>query len=76
MPYYVYKVTTSPFKLLEKITQFDNFKEASTHAKSIRPSIDPASGTLIKVMFAENELQAEDLLSQVREPEPKTGEDY
>jgi hypothetical protein len=76
MPYFVYKVTTSPIKLLEKLTQFDNFKEASTHAKTLRGDLDPASNIQIKVIFAENELQAEDLLSQVREPEPKTGEDY
>jgi len=28
------------------------------------------------VIFADNELQAEDLLQQVREPEPLIGDDY
>jgi hypothetical protein len=35
-----------------------------------------ADNYTVKVIFAENELQAEDLLNQVREPEPMTGEDY
>ena len=35
-----------------------------------------AAGALVKVIFAENELQAEDLLTQVREAEPITGDDW
>ena len=33
-------------------------------------------GCAVKTVFAENELLAEDLLSQMREPLPETGEGY
>ncbi|MDD5329017.1 MAG: hypothetical protein PHX38_03370 [Sulfuricella sp.] len=75
MPYFVYKIR-QPFKQLEKIDAFPNFKEASAFAKSVRAGISAADNYAVKVIFAENELQAEDLLNQVREPEPMTGEDY
>ena len=74
MPYFVYKIL--PMRLLEKVDQFDSFKEASTFAKGMRAKLTPTDNYTVKVIFAENELQAEDLLSQVREPEPMTGEDY
>jgi hypothetical protein len=74
MPYFVYKIL--PMRLLEKVTQFDTFKEASAFAKDMRSKQTPADNFTVKVMFAENELQAEDLLSQVREPEPMVGDDY
>jgi hypothetical protein len=77
MPYYLYRVTQSgPIKLLEKLDQFDVFKEASGEAKRLRKEADLPAGSQIKVMFAENELQAEDLLNQVREGEPLTGDDW
>jgi len=75
MSYFVYKITP-PFKQLEKIEAFPNFKEASAFAKTVRAGMTAADNFTVKVIFAENELQAEDLLNQVREPEPMTGEDY
>lgn len=74
MPYYVYKVF--PMRILEKVQQFDGFKEASAHAKEQRTLIKPADNYTIKVIFGENELEAEDILSTVRDPQPTTGEDY
>ncbi len=77
MPYYLYRITqTGPVKQLEKLTQFAQFKEASAEAKRLRKDLELPAGTTIKVIFAENELQAEDLLNQVREPEPLTGDDW
>ncbi|HTY04559.1 MAG TPA: hypothetical protein VMC81_12615 [Rhodocyclaceae bacterium] len=77
MPYYVYRITQAGVvKQLEKLDQFSLFREASAEAKELRQDGDLPRGTTIKVIFAENELQAEDLLSQVREPEPITGEDW
>ncbi|MGE5027363.1 MAG: hypothetical protein ACM3JK_02720 [Betaproteobacteria bacterium] len=75
MPYFVYKIRP-PFRQLEKIDAFPTFKEASAFAKSERARMTAADNFTVKVIFAENELQAEDLLNQVREPEPMTGEDY
>lgn len=75
MPYFVYKIR-SPFKQLEKVDSFAGFKEASAFAKALRAGMTAADNYTVKVIFAEDELQAEDLLTQVREPEPMTGEDY
>ncbi|MBL8488401.1 MAG: hypothetical protein JNK22_15060 [Rhodocyclaceae bacterium] len=76
MPYYLYRVTEQPFRQLAKLTDFPSFKEASAEAKRLRRETDLTDGTLIKVIFAANELEAEDLLNQVREKEPLTGDDW
>jgi len=76
MPYYVFKVTTFPFKQFDLAAQFDAFKEASAHAKELRKTIAAEDKAVVKVMFGENQLQAEDILNQEREPQPMTGEDY
>jgi hypothetical protein len=77
MPYYLYRVTQfGPVKQLDKLTQFDGFKEASTEAKRQRMEPDLPAGAQVKVIFADNELMAEDLLTQVRESEPITGDDW
>ena len=75
MPYFVYKITP-PFKQLEKLDAFPDFKQASTYTKAVRTGMAADDKYMVKVIFAENELQAEDLLNQVREPEPMTGDDY
>jgi len=76
MPYFVYKIASFPIKTLELLQSFDSFKEASAHAKALRTELPADANLTIKVMFAETPLHAEDMLSQVREPEPRTGEDY
>ena len=77
MPYYVYRVTQlGPVKQLEKVTQFDVFKEASNEAKRLRRETDLGPGEAIKTMFAANELEAEDLLNQPPKEDITTGEDY
>jgi hypothetical protein len=76
MPYYIYRVTSvGPIQQLKKIGQFDVFKEASLEAKRLRRESGLDAGEKIKTMFAENELQAEDLLSQPHGEELITGED-
>ena len=77
MPYYLYRITQlGPVKQLDKLTQFEAFKEASTEAKRLRLEPDLPAGAMVKVIFADNELMAEDILSQVREAEPNIGDDY
>ncbi len=76
MPYYIYRVTQlGPVKNLEKLTQFDVFKEASAKAKELRKEND-LTQCKIQVVFGENELQAEESLHTVREAEPLTGDDW
>ncbi len=68
MPYYVYRVF--PFRRLEQVDALRSFGEASARAKALRASPDRPADCAIKVIFAADERQAEDLLSQVREPAP------
>ena len=66
MPYYIYRV--KPFGQLDKLEEHGAFAAASSQAKTLRAALPPGSTDKVKVIFAENELQAEDLLCQVREP--------
>jgi len=72
MPYFVFSV--KPFAQLEKLAQFGSFQDASAHAKSLRAQASAGTNAKIKVMFAETQEHAEDLLCEVREPGP-TGDD-
>ncbi len=76
MPYYVYKIESFPIRQLEHLAHFNSFKEASAEAKLRRNAMALSEGQVVKVMFAESELEAEDLLSQVRPKPPTTGEDF
>lgn len=75
MPYFIYKI--GPLNILEKQDQAESFKEAKAKANELRKRLDPKTGTSIKMIFAENELAAEDILSQPRELDPTlSGDDY
>jgi hypothetical protein len=81
MPYYVFAIR--PFAQLEKLGEHAAFKDASAQAKALRAAqarhagaaAGSASGaapaTRIKVMFADNQLSAEDQLLQGRDPAPQ-----
>jgi hypothetical protein len=71
MPYYLYRI--GALGVLEKLGEHARFPDASKAAKALRQTGEPA-GTSIKVIHAENELQAEDLISTQR-PFERTGED-
>jgi hypothetical protein len=75
MPYFIYRVTEFPIKQLEKLEQYDAYREASVRAKQLRAEQAQGSTALIKMIHAESELHAEDLLNQVREPQPQLGDD-
>ena len=68
MPYYVYRVF--PFRRLERIAAQASFGAASARAKALRASPERPADCAIKVVFAANESEAEDLLSQVRTAAP------
>ena len=72
MPYYLFAV--KPMAQLELLAEFDAFAEASARAKALRSVLPSGSNVRIKVMFAETQLAAEDLLLQVRDPGP-SGDD-
>ncbi|HRE15395.1 MAG TPA: hypothetical protein PLD37_14455 [Usitatibacteraceae bacterium] len=73
MPYFVYKVFA--FHRLECVGSHEAFPEASKAAKALRA--DPAipADCRVRVIFAEDAFKAELLLTEVREPQPRTPED-
>lgn len=73
MPYYLYKVGT--LNILTKMGESDDFKAARVEANELRKALSP--GEKIKIMFAANELAAEELLSTPRELDHTlAGDDY
>ncbi len=75
MAYFIYRIKTQPIKMLEKIEQHDTYRAASDRVKSLRTEEVQGSTALIKMIHADNELQAEDLLNQIREKQPELGDD-
>ena len=69
MPYYIYQI--KPFSQLKKLAESASFNEASVQAKALRGQMPAGATEKIKVMFADSELQAQDLLLQVRTAGPK-----
>ena len=70
MPYYLYKMNSlndhALVKKLELLQQFDHFKEAKNNAKRLRVESD-SNDSIYKVIFADNQLQAEELLMEKRD---------
>lgn len=75
MPYYIYKIFDFPLKRVEKIEEHEVFKTGSERSKTLRKELAMTERCNVKMIFAENEIQAEDLLMQVREPAPELGDD-
>jgi hypothetical protein len=75
MPYYIYKVFDFPMKRVEKIEQHEIYKQGADRSKVLRKELALTEQCNVKMMFAENELQAEELLMTVREPAPELGDD-
>ncbi len=70
MPYFIYRILPGPSKVittLEKLQQFDNFQEAKTSARNLRAEQSVEDSSQIKVMFAANQLRAEEELLEKRE---------
>lgn len=75
MPYFIYNV--GPLNILDKRGVAQEFKQARAMANEMRKQLDPKHGAKIKIIFAENELAAEDTLSQPRELDASlAGDDY
>jgi hypothetical protein len=75
MPYYVYKIFEAPIRHLKMVEQHESFRSASNQAKLLRSEYSGEPPCVFKVIFAETELHAEDLLNQVREAKPGPGDD-
>ena len=70
MPYFVYKILPSVGNLvknLELLETHENYKEAKNSVKQKRIEQQAGDEATFKVMFAENELDAEEKLMEHRE---------
>jgi hypothetical protein len=70
MPYYVYRITDSAaglVKQLDLLATFDSYREAKQLTKKTRSKMDTNEPAQIKVMFADNELAAEEQLQEKRD---------
>ena len=69
MPYYVYKVSAGMglVKNLELIDEFQMFKEAKIKVKALRADDPLESKDLYKIIFADNQLIAEEQLQEKRQ---------
>lgn len=75
MPYFIYRITGQPIRLLKKLELHESYSAASARAKLLRAELGAGSPATVKIIHAETELDAEDLLNQVREPAPQLGDD-
>lgn len=75
MPYYIYQITAQPIKMLKKLEQYDSYRESSLRVKQLRAELDQDSPATIKMIYADSEFQAEDLLNEIRAVAPQLGDD-
>ncbi|UCE89865.1 MAG: hypothetical protein JSW10_03295 [Pseudomonadota bacterium] len=70
MPYYVFKIFSGPTDLVKNLEldeEFESFKDAKGHARELRTQTGAAEAYTVKVMFADNRLQAEERLLEHRD---------
>ena len=70
MPYFVYRIENAAIaivKQLQLINTFEVFKDAKAYAREQRIAQQEGDKAIIKVMFAQNELSAEEQLMERRE---------
>lgn len=71
MPYYVFKMTSPEgmelVKNLELMAEYELFRDAKNFAKTKRAEQHKDDSAIIKVMFADNQLLAEEQLMAYRE---------
>jgi len=69
MPYFVYRIYSRDgidlVKQLELLDQYDAFRDAKSKAKQLRA--ETSDNSVVKVMFADNQLSAEEQLLEKRE---------
>ena len=70
MPYFIYKIENSAGYLVKKLSftnKFDSYPQAKFEIRSLRESKPGGSGEFWKIVFAESQLQAEELLQEKRD---------
>ena len=75
MPYYVFRM--GMFKVMEKKGEWASFKEAKAQTNELRKTLAPKTGDKYKMMFADNEIAAQEALTAERELEKTlAGDDW
>ncbi len=73
MPYFVYRTEMrGPVRNLEKLGEFPAYGAAAKECRRLR---ELGAGE-VKMVFADNELHAEELLSEVKGAVPNIADDY
>ena len=70
MPYYVYKINAGPtalIKNLEKLAEHEDYKSAKNQVRDLRAEQAGDDNATYKVIFANNALEAEEQLMELRE---------
>lgn len=70
MPYFIYQISHSAgaiVKNLTMVTSFEGYREAKSEIQNLRTSDKNLEKPEWKMVFAESELQAEELLQEKRE---------
>ena len=70
MPYFVFHILPGPGRIvssLELKNEYSSFKEAKEFARSLRASVPKDDPGSIRLIFAKDRLEAEELLTTPRE---------
>lgn len=71
MPYFIYRITEQPIRMLANLEQHDTYRDAAARVKQLRIEMPADATHIVKMIFADNELHAEDLLNEVRVASPE-----
>jgi len=70
MPYFIYKITSGSagaIKDLECLDNFETFKQAKNYVREKRLDYENDDRVMLKMVFSENEFEAEQRLSAPRD---------
>ena len=70
MPYYIYIVTshaTATTKSAAPVSEYENFKLAKTEVRRLRSEAQLEDNQAYKIIFADNQAEAEQRLTEFRE---------
>ena len=70
MPYFIYRSFAFRSAAWSRPDATTRLEAASARTKELRASPDLPDGCTVRMVFAQNELEAEDLLNQVRAAAP------
>jgi len=70
MPYFIYRINQGPtaiVKNIELVKEFEAYKEAKTLVKSLRSEQAEDDKAELKIIFADNQLYAEEQILETRD---------